>query len=328
MKIRGGQRLPAGLVIATCLVGALVFGPTASATQPECRAVNQTKNIAYRADVYADPFGAAIAAADSGDTIKVIGTCRGNFYVNDKDLTLKGRKSDQRDVLDGGGSGTVLSTSGYGHHVVVSDLTITNGTTGVYFPFAGDTTLVRVRIVGNSGDGVYGANTRGTIEDSVVSGNGGSGIYIPSHGDLTVRNTEVTDNAGLGIVAFGGSEIASTTVARNRGGGILVDYGISVISGTAISGNTTQFSGGGIAIGSVMIRVRLTSSAVSGNTATGNGGGILALGHTNLLLEDSVIGGNTASLGGGIWKSSDTALQLIGASSVTGNTPDDIYTAP
>jgi len=51
------------VVIASVLIGASVFGSSASATQPECKAINQTKDTAF-----ATPGGAGISGTlGSGD---------------------------------------------------------------------------------------------------------------------------------------------------------------------------------------------------------------------------------------------------------------------
>ena len=108
-------RLRVGMVIASVLVGASVFGAPANATQPECQVVNMPpKKALYNSNEYANPLGSAIAEATAGDTLQVIGTCYGNFVVT-KDLTITGRKSDQHaDTIDGDVSGGAVLSVPYG----------------------------------------------------------------------------------------------------------------------------------------------------------------------------------------------------------------------
>src|SRR5919197_2652757 len=108
---------------------ALVVSP-ANAAQPGCKAINKSQDVPYNSDQYVDPLGTAIAQAQTGDTLQVIGTCYGNFRIT-KDLILKGRPSNRhRDVINGGGSGAVLAIPGaqFPHPPVsltLSDVTIT-----------------------------------------------------------------------------------------------------------------------------------------------------------------------------------------------------------
>jgi hypothetical protein len=157
-------RLRIGVVIASVLVGAFVFSASANATQPECKAINQTKNLSYKSRAYADPLGTAIAQAEAGDTIKVIGTCHGNFAI-DKDLSLAGRASEkQAATLDGNQSGSVLTISGH-VTVAINNLTITHG-------------------AADAGAGILNSGTL-SLTNSTVSGNtsffGGGGYRKRRH---------------------------------------------------------------------------------------------------------------------------------------------------
>src|SRR5206468_3163562 len=98
-----------------------------------------------------------ITAASPGDTLKIKGTCLGNFTV-DKNLTLQGNTTA---TLDGNDLGTVLTISGT-PTVHLIDLLITGGlsaTNGGGIDHAGGPlTLRRVTVQDNeamSGGGIY-----------------------------------------------------------------------------------------------------------------------------------------------------------------------------
>jgi nitrous oxidase accessory protein NosD len=171
-------RLPVGLVVVLALVGALVLGPSARATQPECQVVNlPPKKTTYTSNEYGYPLGIAITEAAPGDTLEVVGTCHGSFYIY-MDLTLQGRPSaNHADTIDGEGSTAVLTVDSTAA-VTVTNLTITGG---------------------ESGPGIYNYGTV-TLIDSTVSGNtaftyGGGGIYYYGYPDsLKLTNSTVSGN--------------------------------------------------------------------------------------------------------------------------------------
>src|SRR5262245_27311947 len=67
-------------------------------------------------------LSSALASASDGDTLSIQGTCKGTFEIAHS-LTLM---SAAGAILDGQGAGTVLTIDA-GRSVVVSSLTITNG---------------------------------------------------------------------------------------------------------------------------------------------------------------------------------------------------------
>jgi hypothetical protein len=337
--------LGAGLV----LIALAVIVSPASAQQPECKAINQSQDVQFNSNNNADPLGAAISGAASGDTIRVMGTCTGNFVI-DKDLTLRGRHAEkQMDEVNGGGSGTVLGIAG-AFDLTLVDLTITGGTTGVGND-VGSLSLIRTQVTGNGGMGVanvlFGSTT--TIEDSVISANAGLGVFN-GRGELSISNSRVTSNEGGGVGALHNViRITGSLIAGNTGGSGISTGDGAFISNSVIEGNTTDGTGGGV---SSFGRVEITDSTISGNTAgqgggiynhlgttlaitrsdvtsnhatggagfLGNGGGIYNDGA--LSLADSSVTGNTASAaGGGIFNIG--TVTTSGTNSLCGNTPDD-----
>jgi Right handed beta helix region len=334
-----------GLTAATVLIGASIIG-AADAAQPACKAINQTKDVSYNSKAYGDPLATAIAEAGSGDTLKVIGTCTGNFSIT-KDLTLTGRPSrQQEDVLDGGGNGTVLGVVG-DVDVTVGDLTITGGTTGISNT-AADLVLTRIAVTRNHVGITSSVLGSVTIDDSLVSGNAGDGVVGGLFGTIDITDSVVSNNAGAGVAGLRTAvTVSDSTIANNSRGGISsrrsVDITRSVIEGNTnldgvgagvaigdlgslqltdsiVRGNTAA-QGGGIWIqlnGSPTI---ITRSLITGNHATEDGGGINGPGEYPLVIVDSVVSNNTATRGGGLflWSPMKSGTTEISNSRVTGN---------
>ncbi len=167
-----------------------------------------------------DDLASAILAAAPGDTVRISGTCRGNFTVN-KRLTLLGTPGA---ILDGMGAGTTLTVTAR-RPVVVRGLRITGGSD-----------------VDGQGAGIHNTG-RLILRNSVVGGNGGElegslggGIY--NSGTLTVRDSIVRRNSlvgffsdGGGIYSIGEVMIWASTLTDNTayGGGNLASHGAATV---------------------------------------------------------------------------------------------------
>ncbi|MBR6222300.1 MAG: leucine-rich repeat protein [Lachnospiraceae bacterium] len=150
----------------------------------------------------------------------------------------------------------------------------------IYIDSSGKLTMNGGTILGNTanyGAGVYSyynttinmngtkvmANTASSyIESDIIYAGSGGGLY--ALGNFNINNSIITGNSansqGGGIYAFGGSSATSTYVnynlkdcvitgnyARSEGGGIYVTaYGQLTIDSGEISGNVTEFRGGGV----------------------------------------------------------------------------------
>src|SRR5207302_795284 len=133
----------------------------------------------------ADDLQAAIDSAPAGATIRVTGTCIGNFVIA-KDLSLVGAGAGA--TLDGNDTGRVVyipdGTSAT-TTIVLEKLTFTNGTIN---PPCG---------CGPYGPGIYNGGANLTVKGSTVTNNTGQinqggGIY--SYGTLLVKNSTITAN--------------------------------------------------------------------------------------------------------------------------------------
>jgi hypothetical protein len=196
---------------------------------------------------------------------------------------------------DGTGSGITNGVAGLRHGVTIRDGTISNFDNGIDFTASLGTTIERMRVIDNLGDGLHiGENAR--IIDSTVSGNGGFGIGTGSGAIIT--GNSVGQNGGDGV--FTTHSVVTGNVARSNGGD-----GIRCLQRTTCTGNTLTFNDGdGIEAG--------YGSTVTGNTATFNDGdGIVApLGSGN-------VSGNTVTHNGG------DGIEAQCAAKVTGNVATD-----
>ena len=293
------------------LVLLLVSGSPAGATQPECQVVNlPPKKVEYNSNTYVDPLGTAIAEAEAGDTLQVIGTCHGSHTIT-KDLTIVGRSSDQHnDTIVGDASGSVLfvpPVASFAIHVAVRDLTITGGAGGIY-SYRGVLEVSDSRIVGNAGTGIGNFGSAAvSIDNSVISDNvnttinfgRGGGIYNSLGPGMTINNSTISNNTASG-----------------SGGGIFMRQRVTV-NDSVIAGNTAALDGGGV-YGS---GETITGSVIEGNTAGLSGGGVYV--SFQATFTDSTVTNNTATTGGGVFAANVANVTLNGTSNLCGNTPDD-----
>jgi putative cofactor-binding repeat protein len=325
-------------LLGLALCGAAVLASPAVAAKPECSVENlPPQKRTYNSNTYINPLGTAIADAKSGDTLQVVGTCRGNFVI-DKSLTLRGRATSiQLDSLDGNGIGTVLSIRGgptLAHAITVDirDLRIRNGEVGMSrsgYPVDSaysNVTLTHSTVSDNASYGVRDSAFTGdttcrgalTLTRSTVQRNAAGGILMGNQcTPYTFNYSAVTDNTGIGIsaatefLAFaGGVTLDHSTVSRN-------DVGISWSRGGALTihGSTVNDNSGA----GIDYRSRGGAGPVIDNSMIrGNRGRGIFVSTTTLTLTDSTVSGNsTDGDGGGIYSNADSFLTRT---SVSGNT--------
>ena len=256
MARRTAQRraavLTSAIAVGAMLVAALA--PAAgAAVQPACRVKNPTQGTWF-ATQDGRALTRAIAAANSGDRLNVFGTCRGNFVI-DKNLRVFGNpQASAPTVLDGRGSGRVLTVLPR----LVGTVTVT---------------LARLVVTGGGEGGIeVGEGTVVALNNSTVRGNSSAtshvGGGIANGGDLTLNNTTVTGNRavldGGGIFNFGDLTLNRSRLTRNTaggGGGGLFSEGVAVLNFSRVTGNTAAFGGGILSVNTLT----LNSTVVSGN---------------------------------------------------------------
>jgi predicted outer membrane repeat protein len=316
MKKWKRSALLAGLGLALCGAGFLVS--PAQAAKPECSVENlPPQKRSYNSNTHANPLGTAIAEAKAGDTLQVVGMCRGNFVI-DKSLTLRGRAAaTQIDTLDGNGTGTVLSvhggpTSADAITVQISNLTIANGDVGI----------------SRSGYPSSNAFTNVTLTDSTVSDNTGYGIKDTAFsGDVTCKGTlrldrsSVRDNGGGGILLgylCGPYTLDNSTVSGNEGVGIDSPDFLNSFTDVTLSGSTVSANDTGIIMRRSLGALTIRDSSVSNNRGLG-----IFYGARNslraLTVDNSVISGNERGGIEVIPVTSASTTATITGSTISGN---------
>src|SRR5262249_10594878 len=142
-------------------------------------------------------------------------------------------------------------------------------------------------------------------------------IFTMTVGDSTISGMTIT-----------GGRTTGTDLNTNGGGGIGVDGANVTIQDSAITGNSSSGSGGGIYVffGTVGLTVRncLISGNTAGTDATSqyrDGGGISVGFGASLLVENSTVSGNTSPTeGGGIYVYRNAAATwTLRNSTISGN---------
>jgi hypothetical protein len=249
-------RRRAAVLLGTIAIGAAMLAALApaagAAAPPNCGVKNRTQDTWFETrDGRA--LSRAIAAAHPGDRLNVFGTCRGN-YVIDKDLRMFGSTdATAPTVLDGSGSGRVLTV----RPQLTSTVTVT---------------LSRLVVTGGGEGGIeVGEGTVVDLNRSTVRGNAATnrvGAGIQNGGDLTLNDTTVTGNRavldGGGIFNFGDLTLNRSRLTRNTtggGGGGLFNEGVAVLNFSRVTGNVAAGGGGILDVNTLV----LNSTVVSGN---------------------------------------------------------------
>jgi len=282
----------------------------------------------YSTDDFSLREALELANANPGtDTVTFDGALSGTINLNialgqleiSDDVIVTGLGAGTLTVDAGGSSRVLHITSGT---VDISGLTFASGSAdrggGIRIEAAATTTLTGMVISGNSASSSLDA---------------GGGIW--TEGDLSIDQSEISGNMALGdtppfgvgshgggiLVNDGITNVTHSTISDNSshsGGGITIGAnGETHLTESALSGNMANAFGGGVLnLGEVTVR----SSTVSGNTSTGQGGGIHNSAQALLGITDSTVSENSASYGGGGIFNSKYGLVGIVGSTLSGNT--------
>jgi CSLREA domain-containing protein len=243
-------------------------------------------------------------------TLAIGGTGEDAATTGDLDITtpvtITGAGPNQT-IIDGGALDGVFHT--LSDTVVISGLTISNGSSGGGIRNGANLTLINTIIISNDANLI------------------GGGIF--NHGLMVISNSLVISNTadsnGGGIYNNGTLTMSASTVSGNStpfglSGGGIDNNGTLTMTNSTVSDNLANFFGGGVANGAGALTI--VNSTVSGNTNKGDEGGGIYMFQGTVTVSNSTISGNRilfpGGIGGGISNTQGT-LKIIN-STISSNT--------
>lgn len=285
-----------------------------------CAASAATITVTTTADAGPGSLRAAVAAANTGDTV-VLPASTGHYLVTSGEIqivnpiTIKGAGASGSVIAANGSSRVFEVTSGVpsGATVTFEGVTITGGAAttepggGGILVDSGQLDVIASTISGNTA----GTATAPLVATTQNPPAGGGGIYNDG-GTTRVSNSTISDNTTVisgGFCCHGGGAIYA-----EKGDVDIVNSDVSNNSASAIHnvGGTESDDDGGGAIhdDASTSNINVSHSTLNGNSTTVmdlgaapgdtccHGGGALYQDGTNITVVDSTLSGNTATLAG------------------------------
>lgn len=297
--------------------------------------------------------GAALAAAVAGDTVSVQPGTYPETIVLVDGVALVAADPGQRPVLDGGGSGPVVTANGCGTGTVLQGFVVQNGVVagsgGGAWVKSSSLRIENCRFTANTavhGGGIGGDSSDFSLVDCELIGNSasqtGGGVSVTGLPSPTISGCTFFDNDGLaggGLAVRNGCAptVSGSLFDTNRadqGGGIWYDLltGGSISGCTLVLNDASSGLGGGLFLNSLagpsvsycVIALSTTGEAahaVSGATPTwdcddlwGNAGGDAIVGGGDLGTSFSADPMFCDPVSGGTFTVSDSSPCLPGGS--------------
>jgi hypothetical protein len=238
-----------------------------------------------------EPFttlAAAVAAAPAGGGIEVCAGIYPERLVISRAIRINGAGAGVT-VLDAGGGGTALVTTG--HALTVSGFTVRGGNSpgegGAIRCVDGGLTLLASAVVDN---------------EAAVAGGGvaATRCAVRIEGTRFERNEGHDRGGALALAASTGAIVDADFSANSAdyGGAIHVDAGTIAIQRSRLTGNQARVRGGGLYLSSDAV---LEDSVVSQNYSGWTGGGIHIDQHAPTLQRNQINANETAWEGGGLY---------------------------
>lgn len=247
-------------------------------------------------------------------------TVFGNTGVHPTTFNGGGPKISNIPISGGGQVINCIYNNGGTLTLTGSTVSANKGCDGIDNDNNGTLRLSNSTVSDNDQGGISYSSGTVTINNSMISGNKGQGIFgyseFPSlsASTLTISNSTISDNSGAGISSFDVKiTFSNGTISGNKEGGIRISgdpgsVGTLTLTNSTISGNISDYGGGGIDISGV--QAYITFCTIYGNTAhqdktlqfsSGDGGGILIekpvykqLQSVTVVMQNSIVAGNHA----------------------------------
>ena len=299
-------------------------GSTTEPTESETPAEPATpKNAAKIGDTEYASISVAIAAAQPGDTIKLLKDITESVEVKvSKNFGGKGELTIDLNTysIDGDAHKCIwrtANTNRWPQKLIVKNGTLKNAGSGSAIWWKGDLEVVDCRFEKNQGGAIQSGSgnttiTNSTFEESQSGNAAGAAIQLTGNVKCTITGSDFSEN-----------------VTSNLGGAVYVDHGTLDITDCTFEKNSAGF-GGAIAVNEIEELTIGNNTNCLGNEATSGGGAIYANIAANInIAENSTLCNNTASgYGGGIYASA-SKINIAANSAVYNNTAttagDDLF---
>ena len=190
----------------------------------------------------------AINDANDGDTIFVR---NGTYYENvvlNKTVSLIG-ESRTTTIIDGNGTGNVMSLNAYAYDAKIAGFTICNGDYGIVLWSSHNNTISDNIIVNNGWLGIWANYCENNVLSRNIITNNQGGVCVFYPGNNTLNNNYIANNSDFGIYlhASHNNKIIANDVAANGKGiyieGMYIGYssGDNHLCHNNIVNNTNQF---------------------------------------------------------------------------------------
>ncbi len=174
----------------------------------------------------------ALSRAAPGDTVLVSGTCTETVTIATNDITVDGQLAT---IVDGGGGADPVMTIEGVRGVTVRNLTLINGTDGIFAHKHADMLIENVIAENNTDDGFdVGENSTVDIRNGTANSNGDEGFVVSQNSNINLLDgtTESMNNGGHGLQAITSSNIgAFGGVVKSTGNG---GAGISIFGASQL----------------------------------------------------------------------------------------------
>ncbi len=300
-------------------------GKDANGKDEDCSGVADDV-IACAAGVPAD-LQQAIDDTPEGFVLRVCaGSWSGPFKIN-KEMAILAEEGPEVTILNGDGTGTVLSIGRVSGQVGVAGFTIQGGVAatngGGIVASRAKIWIEGNKIVSNSavevGGGLYLENCTGSVVGNTISSNSASsgGGVVVWGGEVTLESNTISTNTttsvdeelwgkgagGGGLLVYGNSDVLNNLVDANisayNAGGMYLYQGNGLVDGNTVQANQAVNDGAGIFVNYGSNKV--TNNLIQDNVCADDGGGMrVYVGQGVVVTDNTFLRNSTADDGGGL----------------------------